>query len=226
MQLLTSFSHPKTLMPIEIYDFAELQDYTTTWSAMRDYTLTRTEQSADQIWLLEHTPVFTQGQAGKPEHLLFQGDIPLVQSDRGGQITYHGPGQLVAYCLLDLKRLQAGPRQLVCCLEQAIIALLAGYQITALANPHAPGVYVDQAKIASIGLRIKRGCSYHGLSLNIALPLAPFRQINPCGFTTLTMTQLSALSNVTTVAEIKARLGYLLADEIMTKLGSLQKPAC
>ena len=160
---------------------------------MTDFTNQRTAETQDQFWLVEHPPVFTQGQAGKAEHLLFPGDIPVVQTDRGGQVTYHGPGQLVAYPLLDLKRLKIGVRELVICIEEAIIATLAHYQITSSAKPDAPGVYVDGKKIASLGLRVRRGCSFHGLALNVDMDLSPFLQINPCGYEGLAMTQIKDL---------------------------------
>jgi lipoyl(octanoyl) transferase len=168
-------------------------DYLEVWRAMRAFTDARTEHTPDELWLLEHPPVFTLGQAGRAEHLLCPGAIPVLQVDRGGQVTYHGPGQLVAYVLLDLKRRGLGVRELVSVLERAVIELLADYGLLGEALPRAPGVYVDGAKIASIGLRVRRGCSYHGLSLNVAMDLAPFQRINPCGYQGLAMTQLRAL---------------------------------
>lgn len=184
---------------------------------MTDFTNQRTAETIDQLWLVEHPPVFTQGQAGKAEHLLFPGDIPVVQSDRGGQVTYHGPGQLVAYPLLDLRRLKIGVRELVTSIEQTIVATLAHYQIESAAKPDAPGVYVNGDKIASLGLRVRRGCSFHGLALNVAMDLAPFQRINPCGYQGLAMTQMKdllpnppALEDVQTqlVAEFARKLGY------------------
>jgi len=160
---------------------------------MTDFTNQRTPESIDQLWLVEHPPVFTQGQAGKAEHLLFPGDIPVVQSDRGGQVTYHGPGQLVAYPLLDLRRLKIGVRELVTSIEQTIVATLAHYGIESAAKPDAPGVYVDGNKIASLGLRVRRGCSFHGLALNVDMDLAPFLCINPCGYQGLAMVQMRDL---------------------------------
>lgn len=147
----------------------------------------------DELWLLEHPPVFTQGQSGKPEHILQPGDIPIVHTDRGGQVTYHAPGQLVAYVLLDLTQLGYGIRQLVCQLETVVIELLSGYGITANGDRDAPGVYVNGAKICSIGLRVRRGCSYHGIALNVAMDLEPFQRINPCGYPNLSVTQISDL---------------------------------
>ncbi len=168
-----------------------LRPYAETWQAMRDYTDRRDASSRDQLWLLQHPPVFTLGQAGKAEHLLEPGRIPVVRTDRGGQVTYHGPGQLVAYLLLDLRRAGLGVRGLVSLLEQAVIDLLATYGIAAVARRDAPGVYVKDAKIASVGLRVRHGCSFHGLSLNIAMDLSPFERINPCGYPGLQVTQLA-----------------------------------
>ncbi|ARU32412.1 octanoyltransferase [Sulfuriferula sp. AH1] len=164
-------------------------EYVPTWHAMQEFTARRTANSADEIWLLEHPPVYTLGQAGKPEHLLRATDIPLVHIDRGGQITYHGPGQIVAYLLIDLKRRGYGVRELVTRMEQTIIDLLATHNISAQRLTNAPGVYVDNAKIAALGLRIKHGCSYHGLALNVDMDLQPFRNINPCGYQGMTVTQ-------------------------------------
>ncbi|UQY45329.1 lipoyl(octanoyl) transferase LipB [Erwinia sp. PK3-005] len=160
--------------------------------AMHQFTDSRTTDTPDELWLVEHPPVFTQGQAGKAEHVLMPGDIPVVQSDRGGQVTYHGPGQQVMYVLIDLKRRKLGVRQLVTAIEQTVVETLAHYDVTAYARPDAPGVYVDGKKICSLGLRIRQGCSFHGLALNIAMDLAPFQRINPCGYAGLEMTQLSA----------------------------------
>jgi lipoyl(octanoyl) transferase len=170
-----------------------LRDYTEVFAEQRAYTEARDAHTGDELWFLQHPPVFTQGQAGKPEHLLLPGDIPVVQSDRGGQVTYHGPGQLVVYLLLDLKRRGYGPRSLVTRIENALVATLAGYGIKAAARRDAPGVYVGTAKIASLGLRVRRNCSYHGLSLNVDMDLAPFTRINPCGYQGLAVTQVRAL---------------------------------
>lgn len=160
-----------------------LAPYAPTAKAMRDFTLARTPDTEDQLWVLQHYPVFTQGQTGRAEHLLDTGDIQVVQSDRGGQITYHGPGQIVVYCLLDIRRADLHIRQLVGLLEEAVINTLTALGVDhAIANPNAPGVYVDSAKIAALGLRVCRGCSYHGLSLNVDMDLSPFERINPCGF--------------------------------------------
>lgn len=160
---------------------------------MTEFTNQRTPDTPDQFWLVEHPPVFTQGQAGKAEHLLFPGDIPVVQTDRGGQVTYHGPGQLVAYPLLDLRRLKMGVRDLVTAIEQTIVETLAVYGIEAYPKPDAPGVYVAGNKIASLGLRVRRGCSFHGLALNVDMDLSPFQRINPCGYQGLAMTQMRDL---------------------------------
>jgi lipoyl(octanoyl) transferase len=169
------------------------QPYTDTWQAMQDFTLQRKADTPDELWIVEHPPVYTLGLSGKREHLLAMTDIPVVHSDRGGQVTYHGPGQLVIYTLLDTKRLQINIRELVSILENAMIATLADYGITAVAKADAPGVYVQGKKIGSIGLRIKNHCSYHGLSLNNAMDLKPFSYINPCGYSGLQMTQLADL---------------------------------
>ena len=164
---------------------------------MAEFTDSRTPESNDQLWLVQHPPVFTQGQAGKAEHLLMPGDITVIQSDRGGQVTYHGPGQLVAYPLLDLRRLKLGVRDLVTAIEQIIVATLAEFDIEAFPKADAPGVYVNNGgrvdKIASLGLRVRRGCSFHGLALNVGMDLSPFLRINPCGYQGLAMTQMRDL---------------------------------
>ncbi len=165
-------------------------DYASTFQAMQDFTAHRTAETPDEIWLVEHAPIFTLGQAGKPEHLLKDIGIPVIKIDRGGQITYHGPGQLVVYLLLDLTRLKIKVRELVSKIEQAVINFLALYGLTAERRSGAPGVYVGEAKIAALGLKIKHGCSYHGLSLNIDMDLTPFSAINPCGYAGLQVVQL------------------------------------
>ncbi len=167
-----------------------VQDYAESWRAMKAFTESRTAETPDEIWLLEHQPVFTLGLNGKEEHLLQPGPIPVIKTDRGGQVTYHGPGQLVVYILLNIKRLNKGPRQLVTILENSMINVLAQFGITAEAKPEAPGVYVQDKKIGAVGLRIRNGCCYHGLSLNNAMDLTPFRHINPCGYPGLEVTQL------------------------------------
>jgi len=167
-----------------------LQNYTDVWQNMRDFTIDRDENSEDELWLLEHYPVYTQGQAGKAEHILNPTSIPVVQSDRGGQVTYHGPGQLVAYILMDINRRNLGVRTLVTQLEHILIKVLQTYDINANIVCGAPGVYVDTKKIASIGLRVKNGRTYHGIALNVAMDLKPFLGINPCGFAKMEMTQI------------------------------------
>lgn len=166
-------------------------DYAPTWQAMQAFTDVRDATTADELWFLEHAPVFTQGLNGKPEHLLATGDIPVVGIDRGGQVTYHGPGQLVMYALIDLKRRRIGVRELVVALENAVVTLAASHGIKASGRREAPGVYVGARKLASIGLRVRRGCSYHGLALNVDMDLEPFGRINPCGMAGLAMTQLA-----------------------------------
>jgi lipoyl(octanoyl) transferase len=194
------------------------QDYTECWHAMQDFTQKRSPETPDEIWLLEHSPVFTQGQNGKEEHLLNPGNIPVVQTDRGGQVTYHGPGQLMIYTLIDLKRKQFNVRELVTHLEQSIVDLLADYSILAAAKREAPGVYVSEKKIASIGLRIRRGCSYHGIAFNVAMNLEPFTRINPCGFKTLEMTQFSALNGLNNTQETGRQLvNYLMRNLVYTQ---------
>jgi lipoyl(octanoyl) transferase len=168
-------------------------DYEETLAAMRRFTDERGADTPDELWLLQHPRVFTQGQAGRAEHVLAPGAIPVVQVDRGGQVTYHGPGQWVVYLLIDLKRRGLGVRELVSLIERAIVAVLGGYGIEAAADPARPGVYVDGAKIASLGLRVRRGCSYHGLALNVNLDLEPFGRINPCGYEGLAVTSMAAL---------------------------------
>jgi lipoyl(octanoyl) transferase len=189
--------------------------YEPTWQAMQRFTNERDANTADEIWLLQHPPVFTQGQAGKAEHLLFPGDIPVVQVDRGGQVTYHGPGQLVAYLLLDVRRSGIGVRELVSRIERSLIDTLASYGVIANAKPDAPGVYVDGAKIASLGLRIRNGRSFHGLALNVDMDLQPFQRINPCGYAGMAMTQLADLvAGPVDIAEVSARLREQLAKHL------------
>ncbi|TBW11730.1 lipoyl(octanoyl) transferase LipB [Azotobacter chroococcum subsp. isscasi] len=192
-----------------------LLDYLPTWQAMQRFTNGRGPETGDELWLLEHAPVFTQGQAGKAEHVLFPGDIPVVQVDRGGQVTYHGPGQLVGYLLLDVRRLGIGVRELVSRIERSLIELLAGYEVEAHAKPDAPGVYVGEMKIASLGLRIRNGCSFHGLALNVDMDLAPFRRINPCGYAGMVMTQLKDQARgPVEFAEVRSRLRAQLAAQL------------
>lgn len=183
-----------------------LQPYEPVSQAMHDFTDTRDESTADEIWLVEHERVFTQGQAGKAEHVLVPGDIPVIQSDRGGQVTYHGPGQQVMYVLLNLKRRKLGVRELVTILEQTVVNTLAELQIEAYPRADAPGVYVDGRKICSLGLRIRKGCSFHGLALNIDMDLSPFLRINPCGYAGLEMTQVSSLRAGTALEDVQPLL--------------------
>jgi lipoyl(octanoyl) transferase len=168
-------------------------DYEPTLQAMRQFTNSRNADTPDELWLLQHPPVFTQGQAGKAEHVLAPGDIPVIQVDRGGQVTYHGPGQWVLYLLVDLRRHHLGVRDLVSLIERSLVQLLAQYSISASVKPGAPGVYVAGEKIAALGLRVRRGCSYHGLALNVDLDLEPFERINPCGYEGLQVTSMSRL---------------------------------
>ncbi|WP_212631471.1 lipoyl(octanoyl) transferase LipB [Pseudomonas sp. KB-10] len=204
-------------MPELVVRHLGLVEYQPTLESMRQLTRERDEQTADEIWLLQHPKVFTQGQAGKAEHLLAPGDIPVVQVERGGQVTYHGPGQLVAYLMLDLRRLDLGVRELVTAMEQSLVDLLAGYGIEAAPKADAPGVYVAGDKIASLGLRVSRGCSFHGLALNVDMDMTPFLRINPCGYAGLKMVQmrdlLSAPPEFDEVAQrleqaLRQRLGY------------------
>lgn len=186
--------------------------YETVWEAMKTFTAERDKKTTDELWLVEHPPVYTQGQAGKAEHILNPGSIPIVQTDRGGQVTYHGPGQMVAYILMDIERRNLGVRTLVCYLERTLIQLLKRYNILAHPQEGAPGVYVDSKKIASIGLRVKKGCTYHGVALNVNMDLSPFRGINPCGFSSMEMTQLCAFFPNANLAQIQS----LFAQEFLT----------
>lgn len=181
-------------------------DYQPTWQAMRDLTDTRNADTQDALWLLEHPPVYTQGQAGRPEHLLLTGDIPVVQTDRGGQVTYHGPGQLTGYLLFDIDRLGLGPRAFVEAIEDALVVAARSFGIDAVADRAAHGVYVEGRKLASLGLRIRRGCSYHGFALNVDMDLGPWRGINPCGYAGLSMCQIRDFvpSRPSLMAEVRA----------------------
>ncbi len=183
-----------------------IQDYLVTWEAMRSFTQNRQLETVDEVWLLQHPPVFTQGQAGKSEHILCPADIPVIETDRGGQVTYHGPGQLVMYVLFDLRRLQLSIRQLVSKLEHTVISLLSDFSIMATTRCDAPGVYVDQAKICSIGLRVKKGCTYHGIAFNIDMDLTPFSRINPCGFINLPITQVKNLNQHACYEDIELKI--------------------
>lgn len=194
-------------------------DYEPVWHEMQQFTANRDETTDDELWLVEHPPVFTLGLNGKAHHLLNPGDIPVINADRGGQVTYHGPGQIVLYCLLDLNRLGIGVQQLVQNIEQAIINLLARHGINASGRRDAPGVYVDGAKIAALGLRIKRGKSYHGLSLNVDMDLEPFSRINPCGYEGMAVTQFADLKPETDSSSRQDRLGEQLITELKQILG-------
>jgi lipoyl(octanoyl) transferase len=189
------------------------QSYEPVWRAMQRFTDTRNEATTDELWLVEHEPVFTLGQAGKPEHVLAAGDIPVVHVDRGGQVTYHGPGQIVAYPLFDLKRLKTGVREYVCKIEQAMIDTLAEWNIEALRKDGAPGVYVAGAKIGALGIRVRRGCTFHGLAFNIAMDLEPFHRINPCGYQGLQVTALSDLGGPSGMDAVKPVLLENLARQ-------------
>ncbi len=189
-------------------------DYAPTFQAMQDFTATRTAETPDELWIVEHPPVYTLGQAGKPEHILRDVGIPLVRIDRGGQVTYHGPGQVVVYLLLDLARLKIKVRELVSAIEQAVIDLLAEHGVTAERRDGAPGVYVGEAKIAALGLRIRNGCSYHGVSLNVDMDLSPFAAINPCGYAGLRVTQTRDL-NISLTAEAA---GQQLSQHLLRQL--------
>lgn len=194
-------------------------DYAPTFQAMQDFTASRTDETADELWIVEHPPVYTLGQAGKPEHILKDVGIPIVQIDRGGQVTYHGPGQVVIYLLLDLPRLKIKVRELVSAIEQAVIDLLAGYGVTAERREGAPGVYVGDAKVAALGLRIRNGCSYHGVSLNVDMDLSPFAAINPCGYAGLKVIQTKDLHIPLTAHEAGEQLSQHLLQQLDSKHG-------
>ncbi len=193
---------------------AGLVDYLSTWQAMKDFTASRTENTPDEIWLLQHPPVYTQGVAGKPEHLLHNNGIPVVRTDRGGQITYHGPGQVIAYLLLDMRRLNLGVRELVRKMEGAVVDLLRDYNIEAEGSKDAPGVYVAGAKIAALGLKIRKGCCYHGLALNVNMDLVPFASINPCGYSGLRVTQTRDLGVSDGLEVLSSKLGKKLQTRL------------
>lgn len=200
-------------------------NYTETWKQMLAFTQQRTPQTIDEIWLLEHEPVYTLGQAGKHEHIFHRGAIPIVQSDRGGQVTYHGPGQLIAYFLLDCSKNQIGIRQLVDGIENVSIDILKSFNIDAQKQCGAPGVYVQQKKIASLGLRIKNNCSYHGLAINVDMDLSPFLDINPCGFKQMQMTQISDTAPQVTMDAVskqfeKSLMKYVYDDALFKTLES------
>ena len=213
--------------PLLIIKYLGRSDYEETWQAMKQFTDQRDANTADELWITEHDPVFTQGLNGKPEHILQSSNIPVVQIDRGGQITYHGPGQLVLYCLLNIQRLSFGVRTLVSIIEQSIVELLVRYDIDAFSRRDAPGVYVNLAsvgydevqlgqiaKIAALGLRIRKGCCYHGLSLNINMDLKPFSNINPCGFEGLAVTQMVELNSSVSVEKVGRELAAILSQKM------------
>ncbi len=196
-----------------------LRPYRETWLEMRAFTEQRLPDTPDQLWLLQHPPVFTLGTAGKAHHILDAGEIPVIESDRGGQVTYHGPGQLVAYLLLDLKRHRMGVRRLVTAMERSVIQLLAAHGIRGVSRPDAPGVYVEDAKIAALGLRIRRGCCYHGLSLNVEMDLSPFERINPCGYEGLAVTSLSELGLPLTIPQVESLLTRYIMHQLQQAAG-------
>lgn len=189
-----------------------LKDYEPVWNDMKSFTVNRLPDTCDEVWLLEHFPVYTQGQAGKSEHILNACAIPVVQTDRGGQVTYHGPGQLVAYMLINIQKRSIGIRTFVCQLEQLLIDLLKHFGIPANTRCGAPGVYVDGKKIASVGLRVKNGCTYHGIALNVSMKLAPFLGINPCGYAQLEMTQMSHFVPDITINQVSNQLELCLTN--------------
>ena len=190
-----------------------LQDYVKTWEEMKSFTENRNSNTPDELWTLEHNSVFTQGLSGKPEHLLKATQIPIIQSDRGGQISYHAPGQLIIYCLIDIKRLGIGIKKMVTIIEQSLVELLSSYDITAHTLKGAPGVYVNNSKIAALGLKVKQGRTYHGLSLNIDMDLSPYTLINPCGYSDLKITQMRNLTNNhLNISDIKHELLEHLID--------------
>ena len=199
-----------------------LADYEPAWRAMQSFTETRAPDTPDQIWFLEHPPVFTLGLNGDPAHVLAPGNIPVIHIDRGGQVTYHGPGQLVVYPLVDLRRARLGIRDLVCALEQSVIETLAGYGIEAATRKGAPGVYVAERKVASLGLRVRRGCSYHGLAFNVAMDLEPFGRINPCGYAGLEVTQVADLGGPSDTSVVAQEL----APRLLARLGMSARAAC
>ena len=209
-----------TTLALQVRDLGR-RDYAPVWHAMQAFTDTRGPDTDDELWLVEHDPVFTQGQAGKAEHVLFPGDIPVVQVDRGGQVTYHGPGQIVAYPMIDLRRAGLGVRELVDNIEQAVIDTLAHWNVHGARKEGAPGVYVDGAKIMALGLRVRRGCSFHGLAFNIGMDLSPYARINPCGFQGLRVTQLLDLGGPGDPAAVKP----ILVRELGRRLGLDPRPA-
>ena len=201
------------MSPLLVRRFPGLQPYEPVWRAMQAFTDRRDERTPDELWVVEHQPVFTLGQAGKWEHVLMPGDIPVVPVDRGGQVTYHGPGQIVAYPLIDLRRSGLGVREFVHRIEQAIIDTLAEWNVVAVRKDGAPGVYVNGAKIAALGLRVRRGCTFHGLAFNVAMDLEPFQRINPCGFRGLDVVQLADLGGPSMLSDVETVLVAGLARQ-------------
>lgn len=201
-------------MSIIVHHLGEVA-YQDTWQKMQSFTDSRDGNTADELWFLQHPPVYTMGKNAKPEHLLAPDDIPVINADRGGQVTYHGPGQLVVYTLLDLNRLKIGVRELVTLIETTLIELLDGYGVTASAKSEAPGVYVNNAKIAALGLRIRKGCSFHGLALNVDMDLEPYSRINPCGYQGLEITQLKNFVDEIKIEEVAVNLQQRLMCNIL-----------
>ncbi|PPU47511.1 octanoyltransferase [Xanthomonas arboricola] len=210
---------PVPVLPAQLRDLGQ-QAYAPVWRAMQRFTDARDAATADEVWVVEHAPVFTLGQAGKPEHVLAPGEIPVLQVDRGGQVTYHGPGQLVVYPLLDLRRLKIGVRDYVCKIEQALIDTLDEWNIVAERREGAPGVYVGGAKIAALGIRVRRGCTFHGLSFNVAMDLEPFHRINPCGYQGLQVTSVLDLGGPSGMDAVKA----VLLDQLARQFGLVLQP--
>mgnify|MGYP000866643649 CR=1 FL=1 len=206
---------PAAITPDLTVRLLGVRDYAEVWQAMRTFTDSRTDTTGDELWCVQHPPVFTQGQAGKAEHVLAPGDIPVIAVDRGGQVTYHGPGQIVIYPLVDLRRLHIGARELVTRIEQSIVDTLKSLNIEAYPRADAPGVYVQGRKIASLGLRIRKGCSFHGLSLNVDMDLSPFQRINPCGYAGLQMVQVRDFINTPDLPALERTL----CDQLSEKLG-------
>ncbi len=213
---LAEYPGPAVAGPVRVHHLGPT-DYIETWDAMKAFTARRDAATADELWITEHPPVFTQGLNGRAEHLLAPGDVPVIQIDRGGQVTYHGPGQLVLYCLLDLPRLGLGVRGLVSTIERSIVEWLAGHGIDAQTRGGAPGVYVGDAKLAALGLRVRKGCCYHGLSLNVDMDLEPFSRINPCGYAGLAVTQLADLGVELAVERAGAELAAQLTGNLVEK---------
>ena len=206
-----------TTAPIKLR-YLGLSEYEPVWHAMQKFTDERNDSTPDEMWMVQHPPVFTQGQAGKAEHILFPGDIPVVQVDRGGQVTYHGPGQIVIYPLIDLKRHKIGIRALVDGIEEALIQTLDNYGVIAKRKDKAPGVYVNDKKIASLGLRVRKGCTFHGLAFNIRMDLEPFSRINPCGYAGLEVTQLSELNSSVKYDDVQLKLVQHLCEILNLKI--------